>query len=308
MGDVYITRKGGGSTEISPGDYIVATGGDIYEYNVGGARYRSHTFISSGTFQITQLSTISSRNLLDYLIIAGGGGGSNFGSGGGYAGGGGAGGYRTTLGTSGRNSAARPKVTATLQSYSIVIGAGGNPGQNGGNSSALGVSCTGGGTGGGLQGFTALLNGNPGGSGGGGGGQTNGTTRTGGAGTTDEGFEGGNGSPNTGTGGGGGGAGGAGLSATNLTNERGGNGGHGLLNELRLGILEYRAAGGGGSATPGGGYGGLGGGGAGGNNTSGGRLAPAPHTGSGGSGSGSGGTAGASGIVVIRYEIAPLEL
>ena len=76
-------QSGGGSGHI-------ATGGVIGDYVVGNNIYRTHTFTSSGTFNVTELGTL--ENTVDYLIVGGGGGG-----GGGYeAGGGGAGGFRTT--------------------------------------------------------------------------------------------------------------------------------------------------------------------------------------------------------------------
>jgi hypothetical protein len=101
---------------------------------------------------------------------------------------------------------------------------------------------------------------------------------------------------------GGGGAGSVGINAG--ATER--SGGNGLSNTLRTGIAETRAGGGGG---PGGTVGGSGGGGNGGNNTTAvDATAGTVNTGSGGGGSRfseGAGAAGGSGIVVIRYEIAP---
>jgi hypothetical protein len=275
--------------------FTAATGGTTLEYNDSGKRYRSHTFTSNGTFTVTTAGD-GDRNQTDYLIIAGGGGGS--------AGGGGAGGYRTTLGTSGRNSAARAKVAVTAQSYTITVGAGGGGQGIGGASSALGVTTVGGGHGGSKS--TPTASGSVGGSGGGAGSANNSFT-TGSAGTIDEGFNGGNTATSIGSGeslpdGGGGGASGGGQSGTLTPSAKGGNGGNGLANILRTGSTETRAGGGGGFS---GGSGGSGGGGAGGSNGQNGVT----NTGSGGGGraflagrvSGNGG----SGIVVIRYEIAP---
>ena len=263
--------------------YISATGGTTLEYDSGGKRYKSHTFLSNGTFEVTQLGNISGGGSeVDYLIIAGGGG-SNGGTGGG---GGGAGGFRTTNGTSGGNSAAESKPSVTVQSYSIVIGAGGASVTNGANSSALGITSLGGGG----AGPSSNTNGQGGGSGGGG--TTTTSTTAGGPGTTGQGSNGG-GSTSIDKGGGGGGAsqvGGLGGSGGN-----GGNGGAGLNNLLRTGSNEIRGGGGGGLGGPNGGTGGAGGGGS--VNFSG-----TPNTGGGGGSRGTGG----SGIVIIRYEIAPV--
>jgi len=273
--------------------YTAATGGTTLEYDLDGKRYKSHTFTSNGTFTVTTVGdAIDDINKVDYLIIAGGGGTGSNGSKGG-----GAGGYRTTLGTSGGNSSAESKVTVTATSYSIVVGAGGNgtgrsfstPGTNGSSSSALGISTTGGGTGS----YTAELN-NGGSSGGSGGGRHSGAAF---AGVSGQGHAGG-----VGLNSGGGGAGSVGINAG--ATER--SGGNGLSNTLRTGIAETRAGGGGG---PGGTVGGSGGGGNGGNNTTAvDATAGTVNTGSGGGGSRfseGAGAAGGSGIVVIRYEIAP---
>jgi hypothetical protein len=281
--------------------YTAATGGTTNDYDSSGKRFRSHTFTSNGTFTVTTVGdNIDDRNKVDYLIIAGGGAGGGDGQGGG----GGAGGYRTTVGTSGADSSAESKVTVTAQGYSITIGAGGAIAEPNGNpgvaSSALGVSTVGGGGGGGFG-----TNGGTGGSGGGGGGSQS-SAGSGGTGTALEGRNGGNGALGTGnnprSGGGGGGASNAGANASAGT---AGNGGDGLANLLRTGSNETRAGGGGGGKRFIEGTDGTGGAGGGGN---GGSSATANTGGGGGGGNlGENDTAGAggSGIVVIRYEIAP---
>jgi len=255
--------------------FTSATGGTTLEYNLSGKRYRSHTFTSNGTFTVTTVGdNIDDRNKVDFLVLAGGGSGSNDG------GGGGAGGYQTSSGTSGANSAALPKITVNAQPYSIVVGAGGaggGGGQNGSNSSALGIVSAGGGR--------AV---NSGGSGGGG------NNGPGAAGTAGQGRNGGSGISGAEFLAGGGGGGASGLGG-NATTSNCGNGGGGLANSLRTGSNETRAVGGGGI------YFNV-------NGTSffcagGGGGQPAPANS--GNGSSQGATA-ASGIVIIRYEIAPV--
>jgi len=184
--------------------YTAATGGATEEYDSGGKRYKSHTFTSNGTFEVTTVGDATdNRNQVDYLIIGGGGGGSayNNGTNWGGGGGGGAGGYQTTLGTSGGNSSAKSKVTVTAQSYTVTIGAGGGPATNGSDSSAIGITSLGGGA---SQNQNVGLNG---GSGGGGGGGASNITYIGGDGAAGQGFDGGDGGADTASGGGGGGGG-----------------------------------------------------------------------------------------------------
>ena len=279
--------------------FTEATGGTTLEYNSDGKRYRSHTFTSNGNFVVTTVGdTVDGRNKLDYLIIAGGGGGGGSCCNSLSGGGGGAGGYFTTVGTSGRNTAARPQVNANVQTYSISVGGGGSSstgaGTNGGDSSALGITASGGGFGGGVGG-----GGGNGGSGGGtSGNQNSGVNIFAGTGLADQGFNGGLGFGNVGanscSGGPGGGAG----------SQPGNNGtgvfdagsiaapGAGLNNIIRTGSNENRAKGGEGNTA----------------NNAVAKPAGAANTGNGGGASGNGsksGTAGGSGIVVIRYQIAP---
>jgi hypothetical protein len=285
--------------------FTAATGGTTEEYNLDGKRYRSHTFTSDGDFIVTTAGD-GDRNKVDVLVIAGGGGGGNV-----IGGGGGAGGYQTTIAPTPGNTTPVTKPTVTVATHSVVVGSGGNGltgndrAESGTNSSVLNIIATGGGGGGSGQNDTTNSNGGTGGSGGG----AVYPTRTGGTGTSGQGTNGGDGSGNDSAGGGGG----ASQAGQNAQTSAGGKGGDGLANLLRTGSNETRAGGGGGGARSGssrvGGNGGSGGGGngtatssAGGNGT--------VNTGSGAGGAGFDGTNvasgnGGSGIVIIRYEIAP---
>jgi hypothetical protein len=310
---------------LTTGVAMNATGGTIEEYNLTNSptkRYRSHTFTGNGTFQVTQLSNMGSTfNQVDYLIVAGGGGGGST-----IGGGGGAGGYRTTVGLTGGNAAAEPKVSVTTTSYSIVVGAGGggaagsssNRGVQaalGLNSSALNITSIGGGNGASYDRVART-----GGSGGGGASAAS-TGVSGLAGTAGQGFGGGNGVSNVGAGSvgaGGGGAAGAGPNGSTNNGSTGAGAGIARTNIIRNGSTAVAYAGGG----NGGGHsnGALGG--------KGGPQLTVPwqntgnpdgsngtvNTGSGGGGGSYNGNqsptdrpggAGGSGIVVIRYEIAP---
>jgi hypothetical protein len=287
--------------------FTAATGGTTEEYNLNGKRYRSHTFTSNGTFEVTTVGDADGdRNKVDYLIIAGGGGGGfNGGAGGG------AGGYRTTFGTQGGLGTLDSKVTVTATSYGVTVGLGGAGGTANGvapsgvNSSIsfpTTITSTGGGGG---------NNTGDGGNGGSGGGSASTTTR--GLGTANQGFDGGLANATTPVGrGGGGGAGEIGGDGKNP--EGGGDGGDGLSSIIRTGSAEFRAGGGGGGARVTGGIqgsGGVGGGGAGGySDQDPAATAGTANTGGGGGGGASGsigyaGANGGSGIVIIRYEIAP---
>jgi hypothetical protein len=298
-------------TDIS---YTAATGGTTEEYDDGGKRYRSHTFTSDDDFEVTTVGDADGdRNKVDYLIIAGGGSGSSA-----QSGGGGAGGYRTTFGTQGGLGTLDSKITVTAQTYGVIVGAGGtNPTDNGNDSSVFSRISLGGGFGGGGQsaGSSTTTSGT-GGSGGGGAGSNNSPAIPGADGTTNQGFAGGSGRNESanGSGGGGGGAGELGFDST--ATRVGGNGGDGLSSIIRTGSAETRAGGGGGgidarNANGTGGLGGSGGGGDAKNDGSSGDNGTV-NTGGGGAGGGrivgstptSGGNGG-SGIVIIRYEIAP---
>jgi hypothetical protein len=248
---------------------LEAEGGSTSTIIVGPDTFRVHTFTSSGTFKVYGSGTA------EYLIIGGGGGGGISRGGGG----GGAGGYRSSVPgqLSGRNTTALSPATITSGEYAIVVGNGGARGANGQASSAFGVTANAGTAGGG----------GVNGSGGAGGGNAAGQGFGGGAGASD--FT----NPVNDLGGGGGGAGGSGGNATLGSYDSNGNfvspfispsagaPGAGLSSNI-TGTSVTRARGGGGNSTAGAGT----------------------NTGNGGGGDGfDPGTAGSSGIVIIRYKI-----
>jgi hypothetical protein len=303
---------------------VSATGGVITQ--VG--EWRIHRFNSSGTFSLT--SFVGDKLEVDYLLVGGGGGG-------GMDMGGGGGGGGVVNGTT----------FLSTNSYTITVGGGGTGapagstnGQpayhqftisatQGGNSSALGYTATGGGFGASSY-YGYLPNyGTPGagGSGGGPSGYSDGGYRSGGAGVSGQGNNGGGAGPQYYSGGGGG-AGAVGASSTGYPN-----GGAGKLVTF-LGRPFYWGGGGGGASYSlgTGGQGGIGGGGGGalgttlgggsalggGNGSPGGGGSPGTWAqtpgGNGGTNSGGGGGGGShynsnnkggdggSGIVIIRYK------
>ena len=122
-----------------------ASGGTISEYSDGTKTWRSHTFINSGTFNISKLGSYSAN--VELLLVAGGGGGGGTGGPGNYAGGGGGAGslhYKQGV-----------PVSVSPGEYTIVIGAGGrgsressDTGSDGNDSTAFSVTADGGGYGG----------------------------------------------------------------------------------------------------------------------------------------------------------------
>ena len=250
--------------------------------------------------------------LVNYLVIAGGGGGAGTGGNSNGHGGGGAGGYRASYNSeaSGGGGASETQLTlAESTNYTVTVGAGGAAGAQyygtGGNSGANGVNSvfsTITSIGGGYGAKTGVSGGN-GGSGGGGGGYNH----SGGTATSNQGYAGGVGNPtsNPYCGGGGGGAGEAGN--TDGT----GYGGDGVASTI-TGSSVVRGGGGGGGRYTGAsgvttGIGGDGGGGNGGTNTDDDTAGTANTGGGGGAaawpgpGWGYAGSAGGSGIVILRY-------
>jgi hypothetical protein len=149
--------------------YIVATGGTILTCG----DYKTHVFTADGCFSVTNIGAPAGSTTLDYVVIAGGGGGGY-----GDAGGGGAGGFRLSnsysISAPTMSPLANPTgLTASLQNYSITVGAGGSGGTNpNGLASAGGISTfgpitsTGGGRGSGYSPNNPVsLVGGPGGSG-----------------------------------------------------------------------------------------------------------------------------------------------
>ena len=288
------TNVGGGTGDIPslpPSGGTITTDGD----------YKVHTFTSSGTFEITDISAVLNSQV-DYLVVAGGGGGGSAG------GGGGAGGYKTDTG-----------VTVSATSYEVTIGAGGVGSEgwpnyavnqtSGSNSvlATLNITTTGGGRG--ARSGPDLAS-STGGSGGGG---AMGSATASASGTGSEGNAGGTGG-GSGTnryGGGGGGAGAVG--ANGASPATGGAGGVGLSNSITGSAVYYAGGGGGGGdSRTGGGTGGAGGngGGSAGMYSNANATAAVANKGGGGGASGYGstspyvgnGAAGGSGIVIIRYK------
>jgi hypothetical protein len=302
--------RAGGAPKI---EYMNATGGTTLEYNLAGKRYRSHIFTSSTNFIVTELSTVDvTRNQVEYLIVAGGAsaGGTFSYAGNSFTGtgGGGAGGLLSSVvgDQSGAASSPLSKPTVSVQSYPVTIGAGG-ANSNGGDSTAFGLTAIGGGRGG-------MPFGSAGGSGGGGGSAKQTTSYSGGAGTAGQGRNGGQGRGDYAYAyysGGGGGAGAVGVASTGwFGNRKSGEGGNGLptsiipstasYGQLNSGARWFAGGGGGGGDSDRSASGGIGGGGASSLGVGG------ANTGGGGGGSyRGGGGAGGSGIVIIRYEIAP---
>lgn len=258
---------------------ITATGGTITTITKGGITRKVHTFTTTGsdTFTVT-----SGSGKVWYLVVGGGGGGATAATG--PSGGGGGGGVRDSGGYT---------YNVTPQSYSVTVGAGGSPGNNGGNSTFATITSTGGGQGGGN--YVASSGGS-----GGGAGYTNSAIGNGIAGQGNNGGLNSNASGKNCTGGGGG-AGAVGGSSDGLTSGAGGDGTSSAIS----GAYVFYGGGGGGTATDQnciGGAGGLGGGGAGAQPSSNPGTSGTANTGGGGGGShnqtrGSGG----SGIVIISY-------
>ena len=311
----FLSTLGGGSAKgFKPSDQggipFAATGGDsVIQYTSGGQTWTSHTFLQSGTFQVT-----SGSNNVEVLIVAGGGGGGCD-----NAGGGGAGGL-LYYGSETPKTPNESSILVSVGSYQVNVGLGGDGhtgpsdgaigggarSQNGGASSAFGFTATGGGGGASSDAGSGAA-----GNGGSGGGNTGNTENPNGgssantsSGISGQGFAGGQGSGS----GGGGGGGGAAQVGQNGSGTSGGAGGQGLQYAIRNGTGTYYAAGGYGgneNSIYGGqsavnGIGGIT------NSADGTRPTDgAANTGSGGGGathtSGTPAGHGGSGIVVIRY-------
>ena len=98
---------------------ISATGGVISDYTVSNTVYRAHIFTSSGALNVTATAA-TLPNSIEFVQVGGGGGGA-------VGGGGGAGGFYSTdpnVPAPTRASA----ITASVQTYPVVIGAGGKGG------------------------------------------------------------------------------------------------------------------------------------------------------------------------------------
>lgn len=216
------------------------SGGIETNYALGGTNYEACIFKSNATLTVTGSGTLS-------ILLVGGGGGPS-----GHVG---APQYYSTKSAGGGGGAVVTNATVSAGSYSVVIGAGGITGTNGGagyngsNTTALGYIAYGGG-GGNTSGA-----GNSGGCGGAG--------ATGGAGTNGQGYAGG--ADNTKGTAGGGGANATGGVAVALVPPsdytQGGSGGAGKLCNYSGVTNAYYGGGGGGGGAYLYGYGGAGGGG-----------------------------------------------
>jgi hypothetical protein len=308
--------------------FMSATGGTI----TTSGNCKIHTFTAPGTFTVSQISgSCAANNIVSYVVVAGGdgGGGSHDSPDNRAGGGGGAGGFREVKNPVTPYTAspldgfpnAPNKVSVTVTSFPITVGAGGTAGRrqstnstNGSSSIFSTITAAGGGRGGmaigGPVGFPGC--GGDGGSGGGGSGGGSGTASVKGDGNTPpttpaQGSNGGCGTSPPGSGGGGGGATAVGGGPTGSSD--GGAGGAGATSSINGTPTARAGGGGGGGASGGGAAGGTGGGGPGGpSNTAG--TAGTTNTGGGGGGAGFGptasgnslGGAGGSGIVIIRYK------
>ncbi len=265
---------GGGAASSGPNGHT-ATGGIISDYEESGTVYRSHTFISPGTFVISQLSSVHPANI-DYLVVGGGGGGGGSAYGSDGQGAGGAGGLRSNhpLVPDPLKGPAYP-VSATT--YTVEIGLGAFGGKHTGASNAgnqcLGrfgkdtnfyptpvsypstayIRAPGGGRGGAFGSSTNNRDGEPGGSGGGGAGGSDGAGGNGNTPTDPNwsqavGSAGGARGPNY-TAGGGGGFGGAGQAGGS---DDPGDGGAGIDLTMEFATTTgYAGGGAGGSGGPG---------------------------------------------------------
>ena len=301
--------------------FIAASGGNSCG-TVGDFKF--HVFTGPGTLCVSAVGNPTGSNTIDYMVVGGGGGGGGTSIGGCYAGGGGggAGGWRASSGVASGSYTAGPApltspvaaIPVSVQGYPISIGGGGaagppsGDGTKGTNTTALGITSTGGGFGA-RRGCSG--NGGPGGSGGGGGSDST----TGGNGndpavTPAQGTDGGDGLGAPG-GYGGGGGGGAILAGANPTGPKAGLGGTGATSNINNSPTAYAGGGGGGAYNnpAGAGCGGAGGGGNGGTPPANGSAGTTNRGGGGGGGSSQGpdstqrsGGAGGSGIVIVRYK------
>jgi hypothetical protein len=296
----WLVTDSGLQSEAPTAQYITATGGTI----TCSGDYKIHTFTGPGTFCVSCAGNAQGSNSVDYLVVAGGGSAGSDSSGGG-----GAGGYRESSGAASGCYSASPLgacVSATpvsVQGYPIVVGGGGSSGENpGSNSSALGITSTGGGFGSGNS-PDEVDSGGPGGSGGAARGNSIACT-TGGSGNTPPVSppQGNNGGSALGSGvPGSGGGGGATQAGDNASFPVGGEGGDGATTSISGSPTAYAGGGGGASddITKPYGSGGAGGGGN--------ALNPIGENGTANTGGGAGGGrctggSGGSGIVIIRYK------
>jgi hypothetical protein len=127
--------------------YVTATGGTI----TTSGDYKIHTFTSDGTFCVSAVGNPAGSTTVDYLVVAGGGSGGATGPASqGSNGGGGAGGFRESSGVASGCYSASPlgagvsALPVSVQSYPIIVGAGGPPAPGGpsNNPHTLGLAGT----------------------------------------------------------------------------------------------------------------------------------------------------------------------
>ena len=109
--------------------FNTATGGAIT--TSGG--YKIHTFVSSGTFAVSELGNTDANKKVEFLVVAGGGGGGLRNS--------------TASETSGGGGSSETDITASASSYTVTVGAGGASFANGANSVFGSITSIGGGKG-----------------------------------------------------------------------------------------------------------------------------------------------------------------
>jgi hypothetical protein len=319
--------------ELQP-TYIIATGGTV----TCCGDYKIHTFTGPGTFTVCSVGNPAGSDSVDYMVVAGGGGSTANQR----AGGGGAGGFRlsnsTCMPAPLTSPLANPTgITVAATAYPITVGAGGiggTPGPagsfasgSGSNSIFSSITSAGGGYGYAEEpSINVTATGGPGGSGGGGmasapPGPASANPSLGGSGNTppvspSQGNTGGGGFDGRITNTQGGGGGGAGAAGGNASSGNGGLGGAGsfVVGSGFAGCngtpgpvcgAKYFAGGGGGATdneAPEVFPGGVGGGGNGGNGGNNGTANTGGGGGSGASPVAPNGSAGGSGIVIIRYK------
>ncbi len=318
------------TSNVKGNAFITATGGCISTCG----DYKIHTFNASSNF-VVSASPTPANAIVEYLVVGGGGSGGSENGQSVAGGGGGAGGFRfaspsiAPLTYPAKPLAGPSTLPVSVQSYPVVVGAGGatDPvGTNPGNVSTFSSITSAGGGGGG---FTGGPNPGPrnGESGGSGGGSSHGTSSPVGGGTGNtppvspaQGTNGGGATPGTYLGGGGGGGTTVGTRGGNQTGPGGPGGGLPTAfgsNGQPCGSFRYYSGGGGGGGstnrpeTGPAGTGGLGGGAAGGAGQNPAPAAGTTNTGGGGGGAGNQfpnpgtpltGSNGGSGVVIIRYK------
>ena len=113
--DVFSGTGGIANAEGAPATGMNASGGTTQTYTTPTGLYKSHTFLSPGTFIVSSVGPSAPKNEIDYLLVGGGGAGGvdRYDNRAGGGGGAGAVVYKTGIPVSGTGS------------YSVVVGPGG---------------------------------------------------------------------------------------------------------------------------------------------------------------------------------------